>query len=457
MRLTMTIRTIAACLLLLLLPFPVAAFASHLPPGGTFIDDGGNIHEGYIEAIAAEGITKGCNPPQNDRYCPGHVVTREAMAAFLVRSLGLTDADHPGFVDVVPGSTFELDIRKLAKAGITKGCNPPANDRYCPKDPVHRAPMASLLGRALRLTPHVPPTPIAPLTGEPFVNQLLLVRRAMAVKIDNHVRARPQSGLQEADALYEILVEGGMTRFIALYHQSDSSYVGPIRSARPTDPTLLQRLGPSTMAISGAQRWILDDVSSYGVPYIREVGPPPMFRISSRKAPHNLYGDTPALRKLADARGYPDEAPPPLHPWGGYQGTEKAVTVTLDWSKWTTVVWKWDGARYLRWQDGSAHYWMTEGGTKGRVSADTLVVILADPYTACPPPGSSGSCVPALHTTGSGKVLVFAEGKVIEGTWARSATEDPFVLQTTTGDPLTVPPGFSWTSVFPNDRSVGWG
>jgi len=58
-------------------------------PGGSFVDDDGNIHEGNIEAIAAEGITKGCNPLTNDRYCPDSSVTREQMAAFLVRALEL--------------------------------------------------------------------------------------------------------------------------------------------------------------------------------------------------------------------------------------------------------------------------------------------------------------------------------------------------------------------------------
>ncbi|MGH8945784.1 MAG: S-layer homology domain-containing protein, partial [Acidimicrobiia bacterium] len=99
-----------------------------------------------------QGITRGCNPPVNDLFCPDNAVTRETMAAFLVRALGLTENDHPGFNDVAPGSTFANDIAKLATAGITKGCNPPANDRFCPKDPVTRETMAAFLVRALGLT-----------------------------------------------------------------------------------------------------------------------------------------------------------------------------------------------------------------------------------------------------------------------------------------------------------------
>ena len=128
-----------------------------MPPGGTFGDDDGNVHEGFIEAIAAEGITRGCNPPDNDRYCPSATVTRGQMAAFLVRALDLSD-DGGGskFIDD-DGSVFESDIAKLAAAGITRGCNPPDNDRFCPNDPVRRDQMASFLGRALNLTPIQPP------------------------------------------------------------------------------------------------------------------------------------------------------------------------------------------------------------------------------------------------------------------------------------------------------------
>lgn len=121
-------------------------------PTDTFIDDDDSIFEADIEAIAASGVTKGCNPPINDRFCPKDHVTRETMAAFIVRALGLTDGNHPGFVDVPSGSLFENDIKKLAQAGITRGCNPPLNDQFCPKDVVTRETMAAFMVRALGLT-----------------------------------------------------------------------------------------------------------------------------------------------------------------------------------------------------------------------------------------------------------------------------------------------------------------
>jgi hypothetical protein len=129
----------------------VGLAAAETPPGGTFSDDDGNIHEGYIEAIAVEGITRGCNPPVNDLYCPSTSVTRGQMATFLVRALDLTDQLDDPFTDD-DDSVFEAEIEKLAAAGITMGCNPPVNDMFCPDADVTRGQMAAFLVRALAYT-----------------------------------------------------------------------------------------------------------------------------------------------------------------------------------------------------------------------------------------------------------------------------------------------------------------
>jgi hypothetical protein len=122
-----------------------------LAPGGTFVDDDGNVHEGSIEAIAQAGITRGCNPPANDRFCPRETVDRGSMAAFLSRALGLPSTNQDFFIDD-EGHTFEGDINRLAAAGITKGCNPPANDRFCPDGVMTRGAMAAMLSRAFGYT-----------------------------------------------------------------------------------------------------------------------------------------------------------------------------------------------------------------------------------------------------------------------------------------------------------------
>ncbi len=98
-------------------------------------DIASSVFTNDIVWLANEGITKGCNPPTNDQYCPNNNVTRGQMAAFLVRFLGLTSIDSAVAFHDISGSVFEDDILNLATAGITKGCNPSeGNTKYCPND-----------------------------------------------------------------------------------------------------------------------------------------------------------------------------------------------------------------------------------------------------------------------------------------------------------------------------------
>jgi hypothetical protein len=115
-----------------------------------FADDNGSVFESDIEWLAATGVTRGCNPPANDRFCPDSVVTRGQMAAFLHRALPDLEFTGP-MVDFTDdnASVFESDIEWLAATGVTRGCNPPANSEFCPSSPVTRGAMAAFLHRAL--------------------------------------------------------------------------------------------------------------------------------------------------------------------------------------------------------------------------------------------------------------------------------------------------------------------
>ena len=114
-----------------------------------FIDDDGSVFEVDIDKLGTAGVTRGCNPPINDRFCPDQLVTRGQMAAFLARAFRLTALGmNDLFVDD-NGSTFEADIDKLGATGVSRGCNPPANDRFCPNDYVTREQMAAFIRRAV--------------------------------------------------------------------------------------------------------------------------------------------------------------------------------------------------------------------------------------------------------------------------------------------------------------------
>ena len=127
--------------------------ALDLPPADeTFVDVAdSHPYAAEIGALAAARITLGCNPPANDRFCPEAIVTRQQMASFLVRALDLEGAAAHPFVDVTSDNVHEANIAALAESRITRGCNPPANDRYCPAQDVTRGQMASFIVRGIDL------------------------------------------------------------------------------------------------------------------------------------------------------------------------------------------------------------------------------------------------------------------------------------------------------------------
>jgi hypothetical protein len=129
--------------------FLVRAFGYSDNGGGNlFVDDNGLFYENSADRLFTAGVTQGCNPPTNNRYCGEQTVTRGQMAAFLARAFNLPAYNGPDRFRDDDGNIFEGAIERLAQAGITVGCNPPNNDRFCPDSPVTRGQMATFLKRA---------------------------------------------------------------------------------------------------------------------------------------------------------------------------------------------------------------------------------------------------------------------------------------------------------------------
>jgi len=123
-------------------------------PGSPFVDDNGHIFENAITWLANKGITQGCNPPTNDRFCPDDPVTRGQMAVFLVRAFGYSDNGGGNLFVDDNGLFYENSADRLFTAGVTVGCNPPTNNRYCGERDVTRGQMAAFLARAFDLAPY---------------------------------------------------------------------------------------------------------------------------------------------------------------------------------------------------------------------------------------------------------------------------------------------------------------
>ena len=301
---------------------------------------------------------------------------------------------------------------------------------------------------------------MSPFTGLELSPEIWLKRprRVIAFKIDNNFNARPQSGLQEADSVMEILVEGGMTRFLAFYLDKTSAYVGPIRSARPTDPTLIRPYG-GVLVVSGATAGLIPTIRDLGVPVLEEVSAPTMFRISDRAAPHNLYADTELVREYIDQKGFLfNQDVNPLYNFGNNQSSWStgANRVTLKYSDFTTVIWKFDNEDYNRFiidgyssnDEAVAHNFITRDGYSDILKSPTVVVIQGPLYN------DEATTLPSVLTVGVGPLTIFHDGNYIEGTWRRNDITDPFEFLDTNQNKIEVPPSKQWIHLLPLNGEI---
>ena len=303
---------------------------------------------------------------------------------------------------------------------------------------------------------------MSPFTGMelPAETWLKRPRRVIAFKIDNNINARPQSGLQEADAVHEILVEGGMTRFLAFFLDNTSKYLGPIRSARPTDPTMVRPYG-GTLVVSGATTGLIPSIRELGVPVLEEQSSPVMFRISSRNAPHNLYADTELVRERIDERGFYflQPGPEPIYTFGFNQNNWKsgANKITVKYSDFTTVIWKLDNDRYSRFiidnysdnKEAVAHNFITQDGNYSDILQSQTIVVLQGPLYKDP-----ATTLPSVLTVGVGSAYVFNNGSYIEGTWRRGDINESFTITDLNGEEVQIPPSTQWVHILPNEGEV---
>jgi hypothetical protein len=302
------------------------------------------------------------------------------------------------------------------------------------------------------LLPNIPlvndePEP-CPLTGLDADDESILDRRVLAVKIENAPEARPQMGLAEADVVYEQEAEGGITRFNVLYHCRDADRIGPIRSARPVDPAILEQYGDPLFVHAGSVDAVLRDIEEAGIEQINcnfqeETCP----RDESREAPHDVFTSTDALRDSGDQQGTPPEA--------GFTFSEdqsedgrKGRQVNLNFSPVANVFWKYRNNKdlYLRFHDDDLHE--LEDGTP--VTAANVVVMLVDREDTRIT-DAAGTPVPNFDIMGEGDLLVFRNGKVVEGTWERSDAEGPTRLLDRRGEEIALVPGQTWIELFPTD------
>lgn len=291
------------------------------------------------------------------------------------------------------------------------------------------------------------PEATCPLTGAPVPGSGVPDRPALAVKIENAPEARPQVGLNEADVIVEEPVEGGYTRFIAVFQCGDSDRVGPVRSGRTTDPDYLRQLGPAVFGYAGGRNVVRREVPKVGlvdVNYIVAAGA--YTRDESRAAPHNLYTTTEALWRAGRSK---DGAPDPLFAYAEtWDGAAKRIrSAHLPYSGVSDVYWHWNGGKgaWLRSHGDVPH--VLEGNE--RVSA-TNVVIQVVSVTDSDFLDSAGNPSPEVDLTGSGKAYVLRDGEVIRGRWERASLHDVTTFAAKDGTEIALAPGRTWVELLPS-------
>jgi hypothetical protein len=292
--------------------------------------------------------------------------------------------------------------------------------------------------------PAATPTSGAPLTGLAVTDPAKVARPALIVKLDNAPKGRPQEGINQADVVVEEGVEGGITRFAAIFHSQDITEVGPIRSARSTDIAIASELNRPLFAYSGANATFQKLVNAAPLVNVgQDANPGAFFRKSGRPQTYNLWARMADLFAKAPAGAGP---PPALFTYRaeGEASLGDAVGgVKMEWRDkvLTAVEWRWDAesSTWRRKQNGTDH--VDAGG--GAVQPKNVVVQFV-PYKDTGQRDRSNTVVPEAELVGTGEMWAFSDGKVIKGSWSKPDVAAPTTYLDGAGKPLKLTPGQTW-------------
>lgn len=308
------------------------------------------------------------------------------------------------------------------------------------------------------LTPAWKPVPpesfYGPLSGVVLAEDAHL-RRPLAVKVENEPPARPQSGLDRADVIYEVPMEGNdVTRYVAIYQSRSAATVGPVRSARLADVVIVPQYkglfahcGGVWKVLQLVKRARITDLDEY---YDSEA----YWRASFRRAPHNLYTSTSLLWDLARRKkaykptrlpsfGFKDEEPRAARP---------VSTIQIPFGDYTHV--RWEYARksnsYLRHQQGAPH---NDNVTGRQLAARNLILMYAKQTETDIVEDVVGSRSLKFGLIGKGKAIIFRDGERINGKWIGMPDRPP-IFTNAAGKRVLLNRGNLWIEVVPTAMKV---
>ncbi len=334
----------------------------------------------------------------------------------------------------------------------------------------------------LSINPNDPKTEECPLNGKMLTKQhrdAWESRRPLGVAIENHVDSRPQSGLSSADIVFEAVAEGGITRFLAVFYCEDAPRIGPVRSARIYFLDLLQGFGdhPLYAHVGGANTpgpadalgeirdlgWDgYNDLNQFAVPF------PIYYRdyelLPNVATEHTMYSSTQKLWQYASTKRGLSNVDKEGMPWTqGFKAwkfkkdepaSPTATTISFDF--WTpgaySVKWKYDAASnsYARVNGTSSH---VDNNSKKQLTTKNVVVAFMKESPAND--GYEGGHL-LYKTTGSGKAIMFMDGKAIEGQWERTKTTDSLNFVDSSGAQVSFNRGQIFVEVVPQGNDVNY-
>lgn len=308
------------------------------------------------------------------------------------------------------------------------------------------APLQKIVGAVTGKTNDPPPT--CPLTGRTLPGDKAPPDRpVLAVKVENTSAAYPLAGLDKADIVYEEVVEGGITRFIALFNCADTERVGPVRSARTTDPKILVQFSSHPLlAFSGAAPQVIHALDLAKITQLVEGNPADAFtRDSGRAVPHNLFAATKPLWAAGKKQRTNEPAPHPAFTYSSdVPPGHKRSSVTIEFSTAATADWRWQQGRWVRFLNGSPMN--LEDGSP--ISADNVVIqqVQVAPSSIT---DVTGYPSPEVTLTGSGKAWILRDGELITGTWSRHGMGSVTTFTTKSGDVIALKPGTTFVELAP--------
>jgi hypothetical protein len=291
----------------------------------------------------------------------------------------------------------------------------------------------------------------SPLTGREIANPDLAKRAVTAVMIENSPEARPQSGLADAGVIFEAVAEGGITRFIALYQESEPALIGPVRSVRPYYLEWAAAFDPAVAHVGVSDEALaMIRGGNYGVDLDQFFNDSAYWRARDRYAPHNVYTDYTHLANLEKSK---NKTTSEFNAWPRTDGKALANpdATLIDLAPSTglyTVHYDYDATTntYSRNEGGAPHL----DREKGQIAPDVVIALRVQ----------QGLMSDGLHstfaTTGSGEADIFQNGTLIQGKWEKSAAHSQIKFTDETGAEIKLNRGQVWITAVGQGRNISW-